>query len=408
MATQLHTEIIPELPPLLPPTPRPEIPKPIPGKPKKKLVRRAERDYSQAIRRSFQGGFLLLNLYLGWTFYHWVRHFETGGAAPAVARPAGVEGYLPIAGMMNFKYWLLTGHVPAMHPAAMFLLITFAAMAFLFRKAFCSWLCPVGTISEYLWRAGQKIFRRNFHLPRWLDIPLRGLKYLLLGFFVWAVSTMSAGAIEGFMRSPYGVIADVKMLNFFRFIGETGLIVIGVLMLASVLVQNFWCRYLCPYGALLGLTSLFSPLRIRRDSSACIDCAKCAKACPSALPVDKLVTIKSAECTGCLECVAVCPAQGALQMSLPRVLTPVIPSGRVRFGHESQPEVEGPCVPRPLAPTMPAWAMAVGIAALFFGIVGFAKTAGYWQTSVPTAVYRQLVPHAAEATHPLPGDPGLN
>jgi polyferredoxin len=380
MATQLHTEIIPEVPPLPPLTPRRETPKPIPGKAKKKLVRRTESDYSQALRRGFQFGFLLLNIYLGWTFYLWVRHFETGIGPASLNRPAGVEGYLPIAGMMNFKYWLLTGHVPAMHPAAMSLLITFAAMAFLFRKAFCSWLCPVGTISEYLWRAGQKILRRNFPLPRWFDIPLRGLKYLLLGFFVWAVSSMSSGAIEGFMRSPYGVIADVKMLNFFRFIGETGLIVIGVLMLASVFVQNFWCRYLCPYGALLGLTSLLSPLRIRRETSACIDCAKCAKACPSALPVDRLVTIKSAECTGCLECIAVCPAQGALQMSLP--------ARRAR--------------------TMPAWAMAAGIAALFFGIVGFAKTAGYWETTVPSAVYQQLVPHAEEATHPMPGDPGLN
>jgi hypothetical protein len=57
---------------------------------------------------------------------------------------------------------------------------------------------------------------------------------------------------------------------------------------------------------------------------------------------------------------------------------------------------------------MPAWAMAAGIAALFFGIVGFAKSAGYWETSVPAAVYQQLVPHANDATHPMPGDPGLN
>src|SRR6478609_2158390 len=129
---------------------------------------------------------------------------------------------------------------------------------------------------------------------------------------------MSAQAITGFMQSPYGIVADVKMLNFFRFIGSTGLIVLGVLAVASLFMQNFWCRYVCPYGALLGLSSVFSPFRIRRNESACIDCAKCAKACPSALPVDKLITIKSAECTGCLECVAVCPAQGALQMSLPK------------------------------------------------------------------------------------------
>ena len=384
MATQLHTSIHPEIPPSLLPASAPRA-KLQQTAPRKKLIRRTERDYSQMLRRGFQFAFLAWNLYLGATFYFWVRHFETGLNTRALSRPAGVEGWLPIAGMMNLKYWLVTRHVPAVHPAAMFLLITFLAIAFLFRKAFCGWLCPVGTISEYLWQIGRKVFRCNFHLPRWADIPLRGLKYLLLGFFVWAVSSMSASAIAAFMRSPYGVIADVKMLNFFRFIGETGLIVLGVLVVASIFVQNFWCRYLCPYGALLGLTSFLSPLRIRRDASACIDCAKCAKACPAALPVDKLVSIKSAECTGCLECVAVCPAQGALRMALPEVITSKLPSNR-----------------------MPAWAMAMGVAALLFGVVGYAKTEGHWRTDVPHYVYQQLVPHANEASHPMPGDPELN
>ena len=357
---------------------------PGPHKPvKKKLVRRAGRDYSQALRRWFQFAFLALNIYLGGLFYFWVRAYEFG-RAPGLERPAGVEGYLPIAGVMNFKYWLLSGQVPLVHPAAMFLLIAFVAAAFLFRKAFCSWLCPVGTISEYLWRLGRKLFRRNFRLPRWADLPLRGLKYLLLAFFVWAVAGMSATEIAGFMRSPYGLIADVKMLNFFRFLGETGAIVIAVLVLASLLVQNFWCRYLCPYGALLGLAALPGPLRIRRNPQACIDCAKCAKACPSALPVDKLISIKSAECTGCLECVAVCPAQGALAMAAPATL----PLWRGR--------------PRPRA--VPAWAMAAGIAALFFGITGYARVTGHWQTHLADSVYQQLVPHANEATHPMPGE----
>ena len=370
-------------PPLLPPQAPATTHAAARSQQRKKLVRRTDRDHSQGLRRSFQLAFLLLNLYLGVMFYFWVRHFETYGQSRAVSRPAGVEGWLPIAGMMNFKYWLLTGHVPSIHPAAMFLLITFVSMAFLFRKAFCSWLCPIGTLSEYLWLVGRKILRRNLYFPRWLDVPLRGLKYLLLGFFVWAVSSMSAEAIAAFMRSPYGVIADVKMLNFFRSIGETGLIVLGILVLASVFFQNFWCRYLCPYGALLGLASIFSPLCIRRELSACIDCAKCAKACPSALPVDKLLSIKSAECTGCLECVAVCPAQGALRMALPAMTAT---GGRRRI---------------------PAWAMSAGIAGLFFGIVGFAKTEGYWKTDVPNYVYRQLVPHADQATHPMPGDPAL-
>ncbi len=343
---------------------------------RKKLVRRARADHSQLIRRSTQFAFLLLNVWIGGAFYLWVRHFESGRHDRLVVRPAGVEGWLPIAGLMNLKYWLSTGLVPSIHPAAMFLFIAFVAIAFLFRKAFCSWLCPVGTLSESLWRIGRRFFHRNFLLPRWIDIPLRGLKYLLLGFFVWAVANMSAGAVEEFMHSPYGAIADVRMLNFFRGIGQTAAIVIALLVLSSLMVKNFWCRYLCPYGALLGLTSLLSPLRIRRSASACIDCAKCAKACPSSLPVDKLITIKSAECTGCMECVAVCPSQGALEMALPPW---------TRAPHDGH---------------LPAWVMAAGIAVLFFGIVGYAKSAGYWNGDLPDYVYRQLVPQANAVEHP--------
>jgi polyferredoxin len=386
MATQAQSEIIPEVPVNISSSATEQFvekSKPSP-KLKKKLVRRTDRDRSQLIRRSFQGAFLLLNVWIGTIFYFWVRQFEPGGAPTSLQRPAGVEGYLPIAALMNLKYFALSHRMPTLHPAGMFLLITFLAISFLFRKAFCSWLCPVGTLSEYLWLAGRKIFRRNFRLPRWLDIGLRGLKYFLLGFFVWAVSTMAVDELYSFMNSPYGLIADVKMLNFFRHMGETGAIVLGVLVVASLFIQNFWCRFLCPYGALLGIVAMFSPARIRRNAESCIDCAKCAKACPSALPVDKLITIKSAECTGCLECVAVCPASQTLSLSLP------IP-GAIGKGSKAMPQI-------------PVWAMAAGIAVLFFGIVGFAKTAGYWDSHVPRAVYQQLVPHADEARHPMPGE----
>lgn len=342
---------------------------------RKKLIRRALPDNSQILRRNFQATFLLLNVWLGGTFYLWVSALENGTSS-RISRPAGVEGWLPIAGLMNLKYWMATGSVPATHPAALFLLVSFLAIAFLFRKAFCSWLCPVGTLSEYLWRIGQKIFGRSFRITRYVDVPLRALKYLLLGFFVWAVANMSHEAVEDFMRSPYGSVADVRMLNFFRGIGPTAAAVLGLLLVASLLVQNFWCRYLCPYGALLGIIALLSPVRIRRSQSACIDCAKCAKACPSALPVDKLISIKSAECNGCMECVAVCPSEGALSMALPQWL-------------------RAPCDGK-LSP----WAIAAGIAFLFFGIVGYAKASGYWDGDVPDQVYRQLVPAARSLEHP--------
>jgi polyferredoxin len=393
MATQTQSEIGTTDPgsiPVPPSSPIDQLPHSSP-KLKTKLVRRTDRDYSQITRRGFQAAFLVLNVWIGGIFYFWVRQFERGGSPTSLERPAGVEGWLPIAGLMNLRYFVLSHRVPEVHPAAMFLLIAFLAMAFLFRKAFCSWLCPVGTISEYLWRAGQKMFRRSFHLPRWLDLALRSLKYLLLGFFVWAVASMGADEVAAFMSSPYGIIADVRMLNFFRHIGQTAAIVLGLLVVASVFIQNFWCRYLCPYGALLGIVSLASPARIRRNTENCIDCAKCAKACPSALPVDKLITIKSAECTGCLECVAVCPAQATLSLALPQLALPQILRQRERGGVTHPPKI-------------PVWAMAAGIAVLFFGIVGFAKTTGYWDSHVPRGVYEQLIPHVDEVQHAMPGE----
>jgi polyferredoxin len=337
---------------------------------RKKVLQRNKPEYSQRLRRAFQLAFLAVNVWIGVEFYWFVRYYETGGRSFRVSRPPGVEGWLPIASLMNLKVLLATGEIPHLHPAGMFLLIAFLAMSWLFRKSFCSWLCPVGTISEYLWRLGKQTFGRSFHLPRRADLALRSVKYVLLGFFVYAVGSMSLSAIHSFLEGPYGLLDDVQMLNFFRFLGLTAAIVMAVLVVASVFVQNFWCRYFCPYGALMGLVSMLSPLRIRRNQDLCIDCAKCAKACPAVLPVDRLITIKSAECLGCMECVAACPVEGALQMAAPR---------RRR---------------------LPAWAIAAGLMTLFLGVTGYARWAGHWGTDLPSRVYFELIPQANELTHP--------
>ncbi len=337
---------------------------------RKKLVKRAAKDRSQTLRRALQLAFLALNVWIGVEFYLFVRYYETGGRSAYAVRPPGVEGWLPIASLMNLKVLLVSGSVPALHPAGMFLLIAFLAASWIFRKSFCGWLCPVGTVSEYLWRLGRRAFGRNFRLPRPAGIALRSLKYILLGLFLYAVGSLPVPAIRTFLSGPYGLVDDVKMLNFFRFLGLTGGIVTAILLIASVFIQNFWCRYLCPYGALMGFAALASPLRIRRDPSLCIDCAKCAKACPYVLPVDRLITIRSAECTGCLECVAVCPAAGALFLSAPR------------------------------AKRVPAWLVAAGIAVLFLGVCGYARLTGHWQTNLPGSTYFELIPHANEFTHP--------
>jgi polyferredoxin len=349
--------------------------------PPKKNVRRTSPDRSQRARFIVQSLFVLLNVFLCVQFYLFVRYFETAATGPHVSRPAGVDGWLPIAGLMNTRYFLATGHVPAVHPAAMVLFLIFIVISFFLKRAFCSWLCPVGTLSEYLWKAGRKVFKRNLVLPRWLDLALRSIKYLLLAFFVVIIGGMSAAALEDFMVQPYGILADVKMLHFFQHMSTTALAVIALLALLSVPIKNFWCRYACPYGAVMSLASLFSPVTIRRDEESCIACGKCAKACPQDLPVDRLVQIRSVECTGCMECVASCATQDALQFALPP-----------RSAASSADRWRG----RSLQPV----AVVAILAVIFFGGVSLARATHHWQTNVSDEAYRELIPQADQQTHP--------
>ncbi len=389
-------------------------PEPTHSSPKKPHLRRTAPDRSQRLRLIVQSLFILLNVFLCVQFYLFVRFFESGATGSHLPRPAGVEGWLPIAGLMNVRYLLATGRIPAIHPAAMVLFLIFTAMSLILKRAFCAWLCPVGTLSEYLWKAGRKLLGRNLVLPRWLDIPLRSIKYLLMAFFIVIIGNMSAIALEDFMVQPYGILADVKMLHFFVRMSTTALIVVLVLMLLSVFIKNFWCRYACPYGAVMSLASLASPFKIRRDEQSCVDCGKCAKACPMDLPVDRLIQVRSIECTACLECVAVCATQNALQFALPPRQapalakmpvtaldgTPHVPQLADATSPSPSPEKTQPVAQRWQGRTLEPFAAALILAALFFGGVSLARITHHWQTNIPDDVYRQLIPHADEQTHP--------
>jgi len=354
-----------------------------PANRKKPFVRRVLRDRSQQVRRYVQLAFLALSVWLAIEFLLWTRYFETQGGTLYVERPAGIDGWLPIAGLMNLKYFLVTHRAPSIHPAAMVLAAAFLLSSMLLKKTFCSWLCPVGTVSEVLWKLGRRLFRRNLTVPRWFDLPLRNLKYILMAFFLFIVISMTAEALNDFMVTPFGIIADVKMLNFFRNMSITGMAVIASLVVLSVFIRNFWCRFLCPYGALMGIVSTISPVRIRRDAQACIDCGKCNKACPSNLPVDRLIKIQSLECTSCMECVAVCPADNALQFSLPPRRIPDAQTVAARWHNR----------------TLQPRTIAAALALIFFGLIGAARVTGHWQTNIPRDVYMKLVPHADEYGH---------
>ena len=319
---------------------------------RQRLVFRSKPRAASRIRRGVQWLSLAVVLVIGWQFFGWVQHLERGELAGT--RPPGVEGFLPISAMISLRHWIETGVIPMVHPAGLIIFCLVCLSALFLKKSFCSWLCPVGTVAEWLARASHRVFRRRIKLWAWIDIPLRSLKYLLLAFFVHAVFfRMTPGVVAHFLDSPYNKVADIKMLYFFTNISPFALWVIAALVVLSFVVPYFWCRYLCPYGALLGLLSTLSPLKVRRSLPDCTQCGKCASVCPSFLPVDQKAAVWSPECTGCLECVSACPQNRALVLQTPwwrRSLRPAV--------------------------------FAVLVVGLFYGGIQAARLAGVWESSV--------------------------
>ncbi|HSL89973.1 MAG TPA: 4Fe-4S dicluster-binding protein, partial [Ignavibacteriaceae bacterium] len=146
---------------------------------------------------------------------------------------------------------------------------------------------------------------------------------------------------------------------FFADISQTALIVIAVLFVLSILIRNFWCRFLCPYGALLGITSLLSPNKIQRTAKSCIDCGLCNKACPSFIKVDSVKTVWSDECTSCLNCIDVCPVKDTLELKT------ILPT-KFKVGKR---------------------VVAIGVITIFMATTGLGILTGYWQNDISKEEY---------------------
>jgi polyferredoxin len=196
-------------------------------------------------------------------------------------------------------------------------------------------------------------------LPKWIDNVFRSLKYLLAGFFIYYIFyKMPMPAIEQFIHSPYNRFADIQMLAFFTDISPLALKVMLGLIGLSFVIPYFWCRYLCPYGAVLSVLGFMSIGHIRRDPNLCTECGKCEKHCPGLIQIRQKQQIRSPECSACLSCVSACPEKNAIRFALHRV--------RPSFRH-----------------ALPG----IVIAVLFTAGIATARLSGNWHNSIPKEAY---------------------
>jgi ferredoxin len=227
-------------------------------------------------------------------------------------KPVGVDALCPFGGVETiFSLVSGAGFIEKTVASAVVLLVGTLVLAIVMRRSFCGQLCPLGALQGLFGALGRRIMPRRLEVPRAIDAVARYLKYVVLAVFtLW---TWQAASLVMRPYDPWVAYAHITSSELFAEFA-VGVGVLAVALVGSLVYERFFCKYLCPTGALLGILSKVSLLGIERDASVCINCAACDKACPMNIEVSSVAAVKSSECISCNECVNACPASGALDI----------------------------------------------------------------------------------------------
>jgi polyferredoxin len=268
---------------------------------------------------------------------------------------ADFEAYCPFGGMQAFTSFLVTNTLAcSMTEAQIFMGIVLIAGVILFSKLFCSYVCPVGTFSEWFGKLGQKI-KMHITLKGAADKSLRLLKYALLFvtfYFTVGSSELFCKEYDPFYAAFTGFGHDVVL-----YLAIPALL---VTVIGSIFIRQFWCKYFCPLGAatnifangimfggviliyvllrisgleiswlwLLGIIVglgfilevtrmkgwILPPVKITRDELGCTNCGLCDESCPMGIEVSKEDPVTHIDCHLCGDCLYACPEKNVLQI----------------------------------------------------------------------------------------------
>lgn len=219
---------------------------------------------------------------------------------------ASLHAICPFGGVVTLYEFFTTGDmIQKIHESSIVLMTISFFLMILFGPVICGWVCPLGSVQEWIGKIGRKINKKNYNnlVPLKLDKYLRYLRYVVLVWVVYVTANSGKLIFQGY--DPY-----FALYNFWS--GEVAvgsLIILGATLLLSLVIERPWCKYACPYGALAGISNNFRALKIKRNESTCISCGACDRACPMNIKVSELKVVKDHQCISCMECTseAACP-----------------------------------------------------------------------------------------------------
>lgn len=238
---------------------------------------------------------------------------ENGGGIPFLSS-ASLHALCPFGGVVTIYQYATAGtFVQKIHESAFVLMVIGFVLAILFGPVFCGWVCPFGTIQEWMGKLGKVIFKRRYNqfVPARLDNILRYLRYLVLAWVLYM--TAASGTLIFAEYDPYFAMFNLWSTE----LAVGGVVVLAITLLLSLFVERPWCKYACPYGAVLGLSNLFRFFSIRRSETTCKADGACSIMCPMNIPVDTKSTVRDHQCISCLECTseAICPVANTVIFS---------------------------------------------------------------------------------------------
>ena len=199
-------------------------------------------------------------------------------------------------------------------------------------RFFCGFLCSFGAMGDFLWYLTKKTGKKGLKVNEKVDAWLKNLKYLILVFIILGIWTFHVGNLDS-MTGPwavFGMYSKIGSLPSVRYLFTTGGLLLLLIIVGSFLIERFFCRYLCPLGAVFAILSRFRLFRIKKERSKCGGCRLCTSKCSMGIPLYQYDTVTSGECIDCFECTSVCPGNNARANGAPVAVSAV--SAAAMFG----------------------------------------------------------------------------